>query len=278
LQKLIFFKPRIVYIIATKNNNLNKLITMTQFTDALLAAFKNGTHMFPDFNQKVDNEVEQLYSELSALVTDETELVDAHMSVTGLFEFLCREFKDSNVTPVYAPMPKTFERYSSKLGMTSRPDRYFKTVCDISRLRLLTEDVVGSAGAICAKLQVFVTQTGGAYAVRPTWQNQPDLVQYIYVYTPGGYVCEVQVIHPFAAKVFKADSERRDGDMSSPDYWANDFYSTVKSCIIDDGMTMTQMQGTFIGSHQHMKLFSAGRNCILAGSLTLAQIIEVFSA
>jgi hypothetical protein len=248
---------------------------MTQFTDGLHNAFNDGKRVIPDFGMKIDTDVEAMYSQLCPLITSQEELDDAYIKTFDLFKFLIEKLSGVNdIFPNYAPMAKTYERYTAKLAMEGRPDRYFKAICDIGRMRLLTERVAVHAEIISDKLQEYVTQYGGAYTVRATWLNKPDLVQYVYVYTPGGYVCEVQIIHPFAAKVFKADSERREGYMSSPDYWANDFYSTVKSCILEQGMNLKQIRDSL---QTESALKTSADTCIANGSFSKFALDDVLT-
>lgn len=251
---------------------------MTTFTESLSTAFTNGARMFPNFACSVDAKVEALYKDAFSTGMTQAELDAAHASISMMVDFL-KDAVGGLATVVHAPQPKTLTRVKAKLGMEKRSDRYFKSACDFARLQLVTENVVlpEIVESLCGIISKYATMMNGKFTIRPTYKNEPDLVVFVYIYVPGGYVCEVQIIHPFAAKVFAADSARRDGDATQPDYWANGLYNTVKTCILEGRMTMQQMLAVVAGEMHHDTLAQACDLCVSSGSLTLAQLKTTFT-
>lgn len=251
------------------------MASIQDYMEQMIARGCDGKRLVPDFAMKpFDSEVESFYESLSAC--DTRALCEYAFSRSADFAewlttFVLNEFQ---VTVVGREIMKNPQRVSDKLSMNTRPDRFFKAHCDMMAFRVITESVTDMP-MLCDRL----SKSGCVFAQRPTYNNEPDLVRFCYVFRPeDSLVAEVQIIHPFAANVFKADSAMRNGT-STADFWKDNFYTQVKEQIMSGELTMSQMQEAVSalesGVEIDTKCYKFFKDFVGAGDFTLAELRAV---
>lgn len=124
-------------------------------------------------------------------------------------------------------------------------ENFFKVVSDFVAVRIPCE-VSEIQGKIDHIREVVFAHEGimhirGESNVRPYGffmtpdKKYSDITQYVYVFLDKvGYPIEFQIGHEFAAHTFTIDSALRDNPTCGKvDLWKNDFYSNVKTYLLD---------------------------------------------
>lgn len=169
------------------------------------------------------------YKGLIDLITQD-ELDNAHDKSQDVIKCLSLKNIDS-----IRPAPKKISRIKVKTPYY-QPD--FKINSDFIALRIKVDP--NQIIDYISKLSENVKRRDGYCYYR---YDSDDIVAMIYIYMPSiGYIVELQVGSPFCFHVFRNDTKLRDirsGLLEAPvkqpvDFWDNDFYSTIKSKILND--------------------------------------------
>ena len=221
------------------------MATMSTFAAKLFEMASTGSVMpayAADGAQTNIDELEQKYAPLKDDLTAAV-LTEAQDATPEFVSTLQASFPDMTITA--RPASKSIERVLAKLAMQTRKDRFFKAFNDFASVRVVVQNVDELATfanvTFPAHLASMAAASNGQFVRRPTFKNEPDLVYFNYVYLPQyKHVVEIQVLHPFAERVFNADSAEHSGPPGT-NYWANGFYEAVKNNLLKGGLTMEQM-------------------------------------
>lgn len=220
---------------------------MTAYATMLLDMSSKG-NMLPEFTlegQQTNIEaLEQQYAPLHAELSDRV-LTEAHESAKEFAASLQDSFPQYRDSIAARQEPKSLRRVKAKLDFSTRKDRLFKSFCDLAAVQIVVPSITDLATfanqALPTHLTEMASMHSGCYVKRPTYKNDPDLVYFSYLYLPQyKHVIEIQVVHPFAARVFAADSAGHTGT-PGPNFWASDFYDAVKKNLLDGTLTMEQI-------------------------------------
>ncbi len=153
---------------------------------------------------------------------------------------------------IFSPLSLIFERScktvarleAKRCEVEKRGGEHFKVVSDFVAARVPCKVREMADKIDC--IRKIVRERNGLIYVRGETQEQPhgsfkkgtsfsDIVQFVYVYLEEiGYPIEFQVGHPFAFHTFTIDSKLRDDPQCGlVDLWKEDFYTKVRSAILN---------------------------------------------
>lgn len=221
---------------------------MTEFSKYLESAMKETEGRL--LNRFSNGECLPIFERLVDAFGGE-DLLAAGKASRDIADFLKSALGDHGI--VEPGPPKTLDRFTLKLNQCHHDgddDEYVagihRAINDLSRIRVIVTDISTIPG-ILSIIEASITSENGYFSMKSPESIDNELVDITatgYLYLPGGYICECQILHEFAAYTFAVDSLIRkvksdkenfsldEGEELPIDMWERDFYSSIKTHLL----------------------------------------------
>jgi hypothetical protein len=130
------------------------------------------------------------------------------------------------------PRPKNIDRFNEKCNMVTRPDKAFKSICDLMAFRV--EVPVDEITDVTNYITDVFSKNGGITSLKT---KNSTIIQSIYGYLPNIGIMEFQVGHAFACYTFAVDSKiRHNKQYNLPcdivDLCTDEFFQNIQEKIL----------------------------------------------